>query len=239
MTEPLLVEMMSKDAILWRCLHGGSLTTDSIEQRAQNGSLPWPEFRARNLPFLMNLMDAYGACAVVARIGSHFIGHLRFYPKAVWTLNEPGLGMCLQQEFPYGPAKAFGRKRFPPLEKIEDKTLVVHCMMLASSGHGGESYRRKGIGTKMARTLIDWAMKNGWQAIESTAYEGLPIVYEITGQAGRAFWENLGFRLIRKEREPALEEETDFVRKMREEARAQRLDPATIKNKYIMKLDLP
>jgi GNAT superfamily N-acetyltransferase len=238
MTEPIVVEMMPRDAILWRCLHGGPLTTDSIEQWAQNGSIPWAEFRARNIPFLMNLMDTYGACAVVARIGGLFIGHLRFYPKAVWALVEPSLGMCLQQEFPYGPAEALGRRRFPPLEEVEDKTLVVHCMMLSSGGLGGESYRRKGVGAQMARTLIDWATENGWHSIESTAYEGLPIIYATTGQAGRTFWENLGFRLIRKDHEPALEEETDFVRKMREEARAQRLDPATIKNKYIMRLAL-
>jgi len=238
MTEPLVVGMMSRDAILWRCLHGGSLTIDSIEEWTQNGSIPWAKLRARNLPFLMNLADTYGACAVVARIGGLFVGHLRFYPRAVWTLAEPSLGMCLQQEFPCGPAESLGRSRLPPLEEVEDKTLVVHCMMLSSSGGGGESYRRKGIGTEMARTLIGWATANGWHSIEATAYEGLPIVYAITGQAGRNFWEKLGFRLIRTEHEPALDEETDFVRKMREEAMAQRLDPATLKNKYIMRRDL-
>lgn len=238
MTAPLVVEMMSRDAILWRCLHGGSLTTDSIEQWAQNGSLPWARLRDRNLPFLKNLMDTYGACAVVARIGELFVGHLRFYPKAVWALAESSLGMCLQQEFPCGPAEDFGRRRFPSPDEVEDKTLVVHCMMLSSSGLGGESYRRKGVGTQMARALIDWATANGWQSIEATAYEGLPIVYAITGQAGRSFWDKLGFRLIRTEHEPALDEETDFIRKMREEARARRLDPATIKNKYIMRRDL-
>jgi len=236
--EPLVVEMMSRDAILWRCLHGGSLTTDSIEQWAENGSIPWAKLRARNLPFLKKLMETYGACAVVARIGGLFVGHLRFYPRAVWTLAKPSLGMCLQQEFPYGPIEALVRSRFPPLEEIEDKTLVVHCMMLSSSGTGEEWPRRKGIGTQMARTLIDWATANGWHSIEATAYEGLPIIYAITGQTGRSFWEKLGFQLIKTDHEPALDEETDFVRKMREQARVRRLDPETIKNKYIMRRDL-
>ncbi len=239
MTEPLVVEMMSRDAVLWRCLHGGPMTTESIEQWAQNDSFPWADFRARNLPFLKNLTGTYGACAVVARIDELFIGHLRFYPKAVRALAEPGLGLCLQQEFPCGPAAALGRKRFPPLGEVEDKTLAVHCMLISSGGIGGELHRRKGIGTQMARTLIDWATANGWRAIEATAYEGLPIIYTVTGQAGRSFWEKLGFRLIRTEYEPALDEETDFVRQMREEARAAGLDPTMVKNKYILRRDLP
>jgi hypothetical protein len=90
----------------------------------------------------------------------------------------------------------------------------------------------------MARELIEWATAEGWQAIEATAYEGLPIAYAITGQAGRDFWEKLGFRLVRTDREPALEEESDFVLKMRKEARELGLDPAKIENKYIMRLDL-
>jgi hypothetical protein len=50
MTDPLILEMMSKNTILWGCLHGGSLTNDSIEQWGQNGTIPWAEFCARNLP---------------------------------------------------------------------------------------------------------------------------------------------------------------------------------------------
>ena len=239
MIEPLTVEMMSKNALLWRCLHGGSLTTDSIEQWDRSETMPWAAFRARNLPLLSKLSDIYGACAVVARVGDQFVGHLRFYPKAVCELAEPGLGMCLQQEFPSGPSEGFWQMNFPSKQEIEDKTLFVHCMLLASRGPGGESLRRKGIAARMARALIDWAVVNGWQAVEATAYEGLPIVYDIFGQAGRTFWEKLGFRLVRTEHEPLLEEESDIVLKMREEARAAGLDPAAITKKYIMRLDLP
>ena len=238
MTEPLVVEMMSKAAILWRCLHGGPLTSGSIEEWDQNGRMPWAAFRARNLPWLEKLTDTYGACAVIARAGGVFVGHLRFYPKAVREMAEPGLGLCLQQEFPYGPAEDFGRRTFPPRERIKDKTLLVHCLMIAAEGPGGEDYRRKGIGSRMARALVGWASTNGWGAIESTAYEALPIIYAASGQADRRFWENLGFRLERTEREPALEGEGDFVRKMREEGQAQGLDPAAVTNRYIMRLDL-
>jgi len=238
MIEPVAVEMMSKKALLWRCLHGGPMTTDSIEERSPDGKVPYAAFRPRNLSLLQNLTDTYGACAVVARIGEIFVGHLRFYPQAVREMSEGGLGLCLQQEFPSGPAADLGRRIFPPLEEIADKTLLVHCMLLAANESGGERFRRKGIGTRMARMLIDWATRNGWGSIEATAYEALPIIYTTSGQAGRNFWEGLGFRLVRREREPALEAESEFVLKMREEAAQRGLDPACVPNRYIMKLAL-
>jgi GNAT superfamily N-acetyltransferase len=237
-TEPFVIEMMSDQAILWRCLHGGPLTVDSLDQGDRAGHVPWAEFRPRNLSLLRNLIDTYGACAVVAKAGDHYIGHLRFYPMAVRELADPGLGLCLQQEFPYGPAGDFGRRTFPSFGELEDRTLLVHCMMLAPDGPGGGSFRRKGIAARMVRALIDWAKAKGWQAIEATAYEALPIIYATSGQAGRGFWDKLGFRLVRTDREPALDEESDFVRTMREEAAGLRLDPASIANKYIMRLDL-
>ena len=90
----------------------------------------------------------------------------------------------------------------------------------------------------MAVALVDWAGANGWRAIEATAYVSLPIIYAISGQAGRSFWEDLGFRLVRTGREPLLEEESDFVRTMREQAAAAGIDPASIADKYTMRRGL-
>jgi GNAT superfamily N-acetyltransferase len=238
MTGPYVAEMMTERILLWRCLHGGALTAGSLDAAAANGQVSYGEFRVRNLALLRNLTTTYGACAVMVRSGDAIIGHLRFYPKAVRDLAAQGLGLCLQQEYPYGPADDFGRTDFPKLVDIADKTLLVHCMMLAPDGAGGESFRRRGIGRQMARTLIDWATANGWKALEATAYESLPVIYTISGQAGRSFWEDLGFRRVRTEREPALEEENDFVRKMRAGAAELGVDPASIANRYIMRRDL-
>lgn len=238
MSAPFVVETMSEDALLWRCLHGGPLTAASVDALGQDGLIPFEAFRARNLSFLDNLVKTYGACAVVAKQGEAVVGHLRFYPKAVRELAEPGLGLCLQQEYPAGPADDLGRKRFPPLDEIADKTLLVHCMMVASAGPGMGSLRRRGLGRRMARALVDWAGANGWRAIEATAYVSLPIIYTISGQAGRSFWEHLGFRLVRTGREPLLEEENDFVRTMREQAVAGGIDPASIVDKYTMRREL-
>jgi GNAT superfamily N-acetyltransferase len=187
------------------------------------------------MAFLQKLTATYGAAAVVARSGESVIGHLRFYPKAVRDLAAPGLGLCLQQEYPYGPAADFGQGAFPPLAEIADKTLLVHCMMGAPEKPGAEPLRRKGIGTRMAGTLIDWARRRGWQAIEATAYEALPVIYASSGQAGRSFWEALDFRLARTEREPALETESEFAFKMRQESAMMGIDPARLANRYVMR----
>ncbi|HEX9933830.1 MAG TPA: GNAT family N-acetyltransferase [bacterium] len=238
METTIAVEMMSQDPILWHCLYGRSLTIDSVKPDDQDATVPPARFRDRNLSFLNNLIYNYGACAVVARIGERFIGQLRFYPKAVFKLAEPGLGLCLHQEFPNGPADELGYRKFPSQKEIDDKTLVVHCMKLALGAPERESFRRKGIGTQMVRMLIRWASASGWHAIEASAYEDLPIIYSVTGQAGKSFWEKLGFRLFRMDREPSLEEQTDFTQKMRKEAMALGLDPMAVSNKYIMKFNL-
>jgi len=238
MSGPVGVEMMTGEALLWRCLHGGPLTAVSIDAPGPDGHVPFEAFRARNLRFLDNLVKTYGACAVVTKQGEAVVGHLRFYPKAVRDLAAPGLGLCLQQEFPYGPADDLGSGVFPRLEEIEDRTLLVHCMMLAAEGPEGWSLRRQGLGTRMARVLVGWAAERGWRVIEATAYEPLPILYASSGQAGRSFWEDLGFRLVRTERESALEEESEFVRTMREEAAQRGLDPALVPNRYVMRLDI-
>jgi GNAT superfamily N-acetyltransferase len=170
MTGPIAVEMMSAEALLWRCLHGGSLTAASVDAPGPDGSVPFRSFRARNLSFLRNVARTYGASAVVATRSETIVGHLRFYPKAVRELAAPAIGLCLQQEFPGGPADDLGRMRLPPLAEIADKTLFVHCMMVAPDGLGGDSLRRRGIGRRMAERLVEWAGANGWRAIEATAY---------------------------------------------------------------------
>jgi hypothetical protein len=237
MAVPIVTEMMSKENLAWRCLHGGPLTPVSIDAPGPDGHIAFEAFRARNLTFLGNLVRTYGACAVVARQGEAVVGQLRFYPKAVRDLAAPGLGLCLQQAFPSGPSEALGRMRFPPPDEIVDKTLLVHCMMVAPDGPGG-SLRRQGIGRRMASALVDWAGANGWRAVEATAYASLPIVYTISGQAGRSFWEGLGFRLVRTGREVLLEEENDLVRTMRDQAIVLGIDPASIKDKYTMRREL-
>ena len=240
MLSDVVVEMMSRQFILWRCLHGGPLTTESIERPKPDPLLPWAKLRARNVPLLSKLTEVYGACAVIARAGDRVVGQLRFYPKLVYKMALPGLGLCLQQIFPCGPADDLAEKSFPPLDRIADQTLVVHCLMTGSPQQETNPYQRKGIGSRLVRMLIGWARQRGWSAIEASAYADLPCVYAVTGQAGRQFWEKLGFRVIETSVEAALVEAGDegFVSALLKEAADRGMDATAAKTKYTMRLDL-
>ena len=236
----VVIEMMSSEFIVWRCLHGGPLTTATIDQPEPHPRVPWAQLRARNVPLLSQLTKVYGACAAIARDGKQIVGQLRFYPKAVCKMAAPGPGLCMQQTFPNGPADDFVENRFPPLDQIADKTLFVHCMMTGSPQQVDNPYQRKGIGSRLVRTLIAWARRRGWSAIEVSAYADLPCVYAVTGQAGRTFWEKLGFRVIETSIESAFVEEGSdgFVGVLLKEAADRGMDAAAAKAKYTMRLDL-
>ena len=111
MPDDIAIEMMPPDLILWRCLHGGPLTRENLERCEPRPEMDWPALRARNVPLLRKLTEAYGACAVVAREGDRIVGTLRFYPKAVWTMAGSD-GFCLQQPFPCGPPQDFADTAF-------------------------------------------------------------------------------------------------------------------------------
>lgn len=81
------IELMTSDFILWRCLHGGPLTPDTMFQWEENSALPWMEFYNRNMPLLTKLTEVYGACAVLARHDKEIVGQLRFYPKVIWQIS--------------------------------------------------------------------------------------------------------------------------------------------------------
>jgi hypothetical protein len=240
MLSDVVIEMMSSEFILWRCLHGGPLTKETVDQPQPHPHVPWDQFRARNLPLLAKLTQIYGSCAVIARAGNQIVGQLRFYPKVVCSMAASGPGLCMQQTFPSGPADDFVENDFPPLDQIADKTLFVHCMMTGSPKQKDNPYRRKGFGSHMVRTLIDWARSKGWNAIEANAYVDLPCLYAVTGQAGRAFWEKLGFRVAESTIEPAFAESAHegFVGILLKEAADRGIDAGTAKTKYTMRLDM-
>ena len=236
----VVVEMMSSGFILWRCLHGGPLTRQTVDQPAAHPRVPWDRFRARNVPFLAKMTAVYGSCAVIARDGDRIVGQLRFYPKAVCKMAAPEPALCLQQTFPNGPADDFAENDFPPLGQIADKTLFVHCMMTGSPEQKDNPYQRKGLGSRMVRTLIDWARPIGWAAIEAHAYADLPCVYAVTGQAGRAFWEKMGFHVVESIVEPAFAESDHegFVGLLLKEAAERGMDAEAAKTRHTMRVDL-
>ncbi len=240
MRDNVVIEMMSSEFILWRCLHGGPLTRQTVDQPAPHPHIPWERLRARNVPFLVKATKLYGSCAVIARDGNQIVGQLRFYPKAVCNTAAPGPALCLQQTFPGGPADDFAENDFPPLDQIADKILFVHCMMTGTPEQEDNPYQRKGLGSRMARALIDWARPQGWIAIEVHAYADLPCVYAVTGQAGRTFWEKLGFHVAESIIEPAFAQSAHegFVSVLLKEAADRGMDAKAAKTRYTMRLDL-
>jgi GNAT superfamily N-acetyltransferase len=237
MVEDIVIEPMGGEFLLWRCLHHGPLSCDTIDRWPAGGEVPWERCRRRNLPLLERLTQVYGACAIIARDGERIVGHLRFYPKAVCRMPDAGR-LCLQQDYPFGPAEGFADADVPALSQIEDKTLVVHCLMTGSPLQKENPYRRQGIGTRMAKTLIEWARANGWRAIEADSFEDLPIIYEVTGSAGHTFWEKLGFRRIDRHPHPDLRERSAFVVSLEEQADALGIGRARAKDRLVMRLDL-
>jgi GNAT superfamily N-acetyltransferase len=236
MIKDVVVEPMTEEFLLWRCLHGGPLSRETIEQWSSASTLPLERYRERNVPLLVKLTGTYGSCAILARDGDQVVGQLRFYPKVVCAMN--GGSLCLQQDHPAGPADGLADNDFPEPASIEDKTLSVHCFMTGTSLRSENPYQRKGIGTRMARTLIQWAEANGWEHIEADAFEELPLVYEITGSAGYAFWEKLGFYIADRHPHPHLEGEDEFVQKLEEQAKTVGISPERAKDRIIMRLDL-
>jgi len=237
MIDDIVIEPMTEQFLVWRCLHFGPLSPDTIEQYPSSGEVPWERCRKRNPPLLAKLTRTYGACAIVARDGERIVGHLRFYPKTVCGMVDAG-SLCLQQDYPAGPTDRFAETDFPPLSQIEDKTLVVHCLMTGSTQQKDNPYQRKGIGSRMVTALIEWARTHGWRRIEADSFEDLPIIYEITGSAGHTFWEKLGFRLADRRPHPYLQEPSEFLTTLEEQARALGISPERARDQLVMALDL-
>lgn len=233
--EQIVIEPMTEEFILWRCLHSGPVTRDTIDQFPSDNPLPWERYRKRNLPLLSKLTQVYGCCAIVARVGEAIVGQLRFYPKAVCGMEGAG-DLCLQQDWSAGPDDRFAERVFPPLDQIEDKTLSVHCLMTGSPQQKENPYQRKGIGLRMGRAMIEWARGRGWQWIEAMSFEDLPIVYAITGGAGHTFWEKLGFTLVQRRPFPYLQEFPDFVRTLEEQAKALGIAPERATEQLVMRM---
>lgn len=234
MLSDVTIEPMDEDFVVWRCLHGGPLSKESIEELPDEYADGLKKFRAVNVPLLQKVIRTYGTCAILAKDGNLVVGTLRFYPGILFAKEVHGL--CLQQGPSYGPSESYVAGGFPPLEDIEDKTLRVHCMMTGSPKQKCNPYQRKGIGTRMVRELIRWAKENGWKKIEANAYEDLEIMYAIFGAAGRSFWEKLGFSVVKTEIEHELHGEV--LKTMQEQAVANGLTAEDARNKYTMRLEV-
>lgn len=234
--DDVIIEPMRGDLILWRCLHGGPLSAENLDRPAPRSEIDWASTRARNVPLLKKLVETYGTCAFVARDGGQVVGTLRFYPKAICPSGEGGAAFCLQQAYPAGPKEDRAAGPFPSLDELTDKALFVHCLMVVSPEGDPGRYRRKGLATRLARGLIDWAGERGWEAIEACAYEEIPMLYAIAGAAGKRFWEKVGFRCVHADSEPGMT--GDLLEAIRRDAVAAGIPAGRATNRYRMRLEL-
>jgi hypothetical protein len=204
---------------------------------ARRSELQWARFRERNVPLLRQLTRIYGAYAILTWDGARVAGQLRFYPKVVCQL-ACARGLCLQQEYPAGPADDLAGHHFPTLMQMADKTLVVHCLMTGSPQQPENPYQRKGLGTRMVMALIQSARANRWEGIEADSFEDLPLIYEVTDKAGHTFWEKLGFHLAARHPHPHLQNGNEFAMMLEEQAKSIGILPGKAKDRLVMRLDL-
>jgi hypothetical protein len=236
MLDRLTVAPMSEDLILWRCLHAGPIGAANLDSPPGNPQIDFPAIRSRNLPLIRKLMQVYGACALVAQDGDEVVATLRFYPTALCDFSNCGAGLCMQQNFPAGPAEELATREFPILQRLPDKTLFVHCLLVVSPADDPGRYRRKGLASRLVRELTCWARDKGWQAIEATAYEEIPFLYDNAGVAGRRFWQKLGFSVVRQDTEPAMSGEWFEV--VSRSALSVGIPVGHVANRYRMRLEL-
>jgi len=229
MNGEIVIQPMTGEFVVWRCLHGGSLCEENIDP-------PQPDerMRERNLSILRELIDFYGTCAMLAMDGDQVVGILRFYPRAIWNGHE---GFCMQQWAPEGPAEDLIDRVWPPLEAMRDRTLRVHCLMVGSRQQN-DPYRRRGIGTRLVQELITWASEQGWQAIEAIANQGLPVLWEISGGADQRFWQRFGFEYVETFVGETVEPGSGLYQLLQEQASQLGIDPNTVRDLYRMRLDL-
>jgi GNAT superfamily N-acetyltransferase len=131
--------------------------------------------------------------------------------------------------------KVVGLLRFVPrvVSQMEGGGgFLVTCMQLLSD------WQRKGVGRAMVEWLKSWAREEGWNAIEATAYQDLPLVYEITGNAGRSWWEGLGFQVRESLEEEVMKEYPDFLHTLETQAREEGMDPREVTQKFIMRWEI-
>ncbi len=236
MNSRVMIEPMTEKCLVWRCLHGGPLNPGTIDDPKPNPHVDWPYIKARNLPLLKKLVSTYGTCAILARDGGAIIGTLRFYPKALCTFKDEGAGFCLQQKSPAGPPDQLAEQALLPLSRLRDRTLFVHCLFVVAPEDDPDRYRRNGLATRMVRELIQWGMKNRWEAIEANAYEEIPFLYAISGATGKRFWEKVGFRVIEQDTEPAMKGE--FYDAILKSAAEVGIPAEDATNRYKMRLDI-
>ena len=149
---------MTKDFVLFRCVHFGPLGPSNIETApADIPGLLDGQFE-RNKRFLTRVIDAYGSCGMLAMDGDFVVGHVRFYPQTICDQHR----FCCQD-----PNNAITHEmvemNLPRLENPADRILRIDCIL------AHEDYRGQGLTHALLDGVLDWAKNNNWTAVRAWA----------------------------------------------------------------------
>ena len=166
--------MMDETCLLCYCLHEGPIPVEDtripearpLAVESENGV-----GQGTIVEFLRVVCRAYGSCGVLAIDGSYVVGKLRFYPRQLVNMLDPG--PCLQTPDHVRGIAAFDLGSLPPKDSLSEKVLHIWCFQVLGEytdrPEGWPSYLGRGIGTTMLKTLIDWARAEGWDEIRAKA----------------------------------------------------------------------
>lgn len=142
---------------------------DEIKKKADRE----PACRSMLVELYRETIEKHGGCGFVAWYEGKIVGYHNFFPRNIARR-----------------IKFFGWGEDIDSSKL---TLIHNCIT-----HIRGDYRRKKIGTRLARTSLTWAKENGWERFE--VHLVLPDVengFRNEQKSCRTFWEKLGLTVFR------------------------------------------
>ncbi len=159
----------------------GGASGVNVEIQCCLGHAAWPN--PPYVAYFRKLVEAYGSAAICAWQDSNLVGFLPFIPLDCGMLRLPH---CISARIDDRAAEI--RKATPtPFADLRDRTLKVQCLSVA------RRLQRRGIGTAMARELIDWARERGWHRVQGWAFADGTVDDSYRWLPSIQFWEGAGF----------------------------------------------
>jgi hypothetical protein len=147
----------------------------------------WPN--APIVAYFRKIMDAYGTGAITAWQERRLVGLLPFMPV---NCGMPEMVFCVCHPFSGQTSIEEINAASPtPFEALSPKVLKAQCASVSMNLY------RRGLGTDMARYLVDWANEQGWERIEGFAFSDADFFDAYKWLPSIHFWKKAGFEQAR------------------------------------------
>lgn len=146
---------------------------------AFNSRWPNPVYAA----YARKITDTYGIAGIMAWQDTSLVGYLPVIPM---NCGMPPVPHCASVPID-DRADAIASAELIPFKELEQKILKVQCLSVAKRLH------RKGVGSAMAQSLIDWSRDQGWERIQGWAFADADIDDSYRWLPSIDFWEKAGF----------------------------------------------